>query len=97
MYAKEPTHRSESWRRAVASLRCVRCMREGNTQAAHANHRGKGLALKAPDCWTVPLCMDCHREFDQGRELTKVQKRELMDEWLILTIRELASRGLVKA
>ena len=96
-YLKEPQHRSEAWRKAVASLPCACCFREGQTQAAHANHRGKGMSLKAPDCWTVPLCIECHREFDQGRRWTKEEKRQLMDEWLILTIRSLASQGLVKA
>lgn len=53
--------------------------------------------MKAPDCWTVPLCVDCHREFDQGKSYTKQERRELMDEWIILTVLKLASEGLVKA
>ena len=96
-YLKTPTHRSEAWRRAVASLPCVCCKREGQTQAAHPNHRGKGMSIKAPDCWVVPLCVECHREFDQGSRWTKTEKRELMDEWLILTINDLATSGLVRA
>jgi len=97
MFAKSPTFRSEAWRRAVASLPCVCCMREGETQAAHPNHRGKGLAMKAPDCWCVPLCVECHRDFDQGTRWTKHEKRELMDAWIIETLLQLASKGLVKA
>lgn len=54
------------------------------------------MGIKAPDCWTFPLCPECHREFDQGSTWTKQEKRELADEWLILTIRDLAVRGLVK-
>lgn len=96
-FLKQATYRSEAWRRAVASLPCVCCKREGMTQAAHVNHRGKGMALKAPDCWTVPLCVECHREFDQGKRWSKQEKRELMDEWLILTINDLANEGLVRA
>lgn len=97
MYAKQPTFRSEAWRRAVASLPCVVCMREGPSQAAHPNHRGKGLSLKAPDSWCVPMCPPCHAEFDQGKSYTKQQRRELMDEWIIATIDKLAREGLVKA
>ena len=96
-YLKDPQHRSDEWLRAVASLPCACCFREGQTQAAHANHIGKGMALKAPDCWTVPLCVECHREFDQGKRWTKQEKRELMTAWLILTIRALASQGLIRA
>lgn len=95
MYAK--TFRSEAWRRAVASLPCVSCMREGETQAAHANHLGKGMGLKVSDAWTVPLCVACHAEFDQGKSYTKQSRRDMMDRWLILTIDRLASEGLVKA
>lgn len=94
-YLKTPIFRSEAWRRAVASLPCALCKREGETQAAHPNHIGKGLSLKAPDCWCVPLCAEHHREFDQGRQWTKEEKRELMNGWIIETINELATRKLV--
>jgi hypothetical protein len=97
MYAKQQTFRSEAWRRAVASLPCACCMREGMTQAAHPNHRNKGMGSKSDDCWCVPLCVECHREFDQGKRWSKQEKRELMDEWIVLTIRALAVNGLVKA
>jgi hypothetical protein len=48
MFAKSPQHRSEAWRRAVASLPCACCMREGATQAAHPNHRGELM-----DAWIL--------------------------------------------
>ena len=95
MFQKHQAYRSESWRRAVASLPCICCMREGETQAAHPNHRGKGAALKSHDCWVVPLCVSCHREFDQGKAWSKQQKRDMMDAWIIETIRQLAQSGLV--
>ena len=97
MFAKSPQHRSESWRKAVASLDCVCCKRPGPSQAAHANHRGKGMGMKVPDCYTVPLCPECHREFDQGLQWSKLEKRSMMDEWILLTLLDLASQGLVKA
>lgn len=96
MIPKCPTHRSEAWRRAVAALPCACCMREGWTQAAHPNHRGKGMSLKAPDCWTVPLCAECHAEFDQGRQWDKQTKRTMMDEWIILTVLALAAKGAIR-
>lgn len=96
-YLKQPTHRSEAWRRAVASMPCICCKTEGQTQAAHPNHRGKAMAHKADDCWCVPLCVTCHREFDQGKRWSKLEKRELMDTWIILTIRDLALSGAIKA
>lgn len=93
---KPVTFRSEAWRRAVASLPCVVCGREGATQAAHPNHIGKGMATKASDAWCVPLCVEHHAEFDQGRRWTKQEKRDLMAGWIVQTINELAVRGLVR-
>ena len=97
-FPKHQSFRSEAWRRAVASLPCACCFREGMTQAAHPNHRGgKELSIKADDCYCVPLCVECHRDFDQGTRWSKLEKRELMDAWIIETIRSLAINGLVKA
>lgn len=94
-YFKEPTHRSQAWLRAVASLPCVVCMKDGPSQAAHINHRGKGMAMKAPDVWTFPMCPACHAEFDQGKSYTKEERRELADTWVLMTILNLASQGKV--
>lgn len=96
MYPKQATYRSEAWRRAVASLPCVVCMREGESQAAHVNHIGKGMSMKAPDCWTWPACPACHAEFDQGKSYTKAQRRELAERWTLLTIHALAQAGKIK-
>lgn len=97
MFAKAPKHRSEAWRRAVASLPCIVCKRAGPSQCAHANHRGKGLSMRAPDCYSVPMCPACHTEFDQGRRWAKYEKHDLMDEWILLTVLDLAAQGLVRA
>ena len=92
---KVGAYRSEAWRRAVASLPCIYCGKENRTQAAHPNHIGKGALIKAPDCWCVPLCVEHHAEFDQGKRWTKAEKRELMDRWIVETIHLLAKQGLV--
>lgn len=96
-FLKDGTFRSEAWRRAVASLPCARCLKDGPSQCAHINHRGKSLGMKAPDCWSFPLCPECHRDFDQGTTLTKAEKHEFADTWVLLTIKALAVKGLVKA
>ena len=55
------------------------------------------MSLKVSDALTVPLCPECHSEFDQGRKWGKIEKREMFDSWLVLTIDRLAREGLVKA
>jgi hypothetical protein len=94
-YLKRPTFRSESWRRAVSELPCSMCLREGPSQAAHANHIGKGMGMKAPDCFVMPLCPDCHREFDQGHRFSREEKREMAERWVLLTIQRLAEDGRI--
>lgn len=92
---KQPTFRSDRWLRAVASLPCVLCYREDRTQAAHRNE-GKGMGIKTHDCWTAALCVECHHEIDQGKTMTRDEKRARMDVAILLTIKELATKGLVK-
>jgi hypothetical protein len=94
-YLKSPTYRSDKWLRAVASLPCVRCWREGATQAAHRNE-GKGLAIKTDDCLTAALCVDCHSMIDQGKGLAREERRQMMDKAILQTVVELARKGLVK-
>jgi hypothetical protein len=95
-YFKEPTHRSQAWLRAVASLPCVLCYREGMTQAAHRNE-GKSMGMKTHDCWTAALCVDCHAEIDSGKNLSREERRARMDVAILLTLKELANQGRIKA
>jgi hypothetical protein len=94
-YFKVPTYRSEKWLRAVSTLACVRCYREGMTQAAHRN-QSKGMSMKTDDCWTAALCVDCHRDIDSGKGLTREQRREMLDTYILLTIKQLANEGLLR-
>jgi ferredoxin len=94
-YLKEPIFRSERWLHAVASLECVRCEDDSGSQAAHAN-QGKGMGIKVDDCLSAALCQTCHREIDQGKDMTREQRREAMIDAIIKTWVRLARRGLVK-
>lgn len=88
------TYRSAHWLRAVADIECcVLCRRHG-VQAAHRNE-GKGIGLKADDCLTAALCPECHREIDQGKTMSRDERRATMDRAIVLTLRELVLRGVV--
>lgn len=93
-YAKQPTFRSEAWLRAVASLPCVQCGRT-DVQAAHRNE-GKALGKKTDDCLTAALCVACHSMIDQGAQLTRDMRRDMIDEAIIRTIVQLAREGLIR-
>jgi hypothetical protein len=50
---------------------CQYCQRQdGTIVAAHSNHQihGKGLGLKAHDCFVGYLCFACHNYVDQGKD-----------------------------
>lgn len=80
----------------VRSLPCVSCGRHGS-QAAHSNFakHGKGKSTKASDAATFPMCPDCHREFDQGGNLSKEQAERQTDEWINETHIQLIELGLL--
>ena len=82
----------------VASLPCQHCGLEGSTQAAHANWvwSGKGMGIKAHDCYTAALCVSCHRELDQGKDMSKQEREELWTNAWKKTVLELWKRDLIK-
>jgi hypothetical protein len=73
----------------------MRCFKEGETQAAHRN-QGKGMATKADDCFTAALCVSCHSMIDQGKDMTRAERREALDVAILMTVRALAMKGLIR-
>ena len=85
------TYRSQRWLKAVASLPCVICG-EQRTQAAHRNE-GKGMGIKVDDCLTAALCVECHSQIDQGKYLSRDERRQAMDRAILDTLVRLARNG----
>ena len=62
-------------------LPCQRCGSiDGTVCAAHSNQQrdGKGTGIKAHDYRVAALCHNCHFEIDNGKDMSKEQRR---DEW----------------
>lgn len=63
------------------------CAAADTVVPCHSNQQrhGKGMGHKADDRFTVPGCMHCHHELDQGHRLTKEQRRDIWErafaEW----------------
>jgi len=89
-------YRNPKLLKAVASLPCQECGKEG-TQAAHANWSwsGKGMGMKAHDMYVAALCPECHYILDQGKDLAKWEREEMWLRAWRKTIYELFERGLV--
>jgi hypothetical protein len=87
--------RSKTLRRLVASMACVHCGRQGATQAAHANLSdfGKGLSIKASDAALMALCITCHSELDQGRAMSKKERRDFQMEMISKTLVRAVEHG----
>lgn len=84
-------YRSSKWLQAVREIDCcVLCGRWG-VQAAHRNE-GKGMGLKVDDCLTAALCPECHARIDNGRDMSREERRAEMDRAIVLTLRELGRR-----
>lgn len=68
----------------IRQLPCCRCGASPPSQACHSNfsEHGKGRGIKASDEFTVALCWDCHRKFDQFTELNREQSRVQFVRWL---------------
>lgn len=91
-------YRSTKLLKAVSTLSCKHCGMDGMTQAAHANWGvyGKGMGMKAHDCFVAALCVDCHRELDQGKNLSADERQEMWEAAFRKTLVALFESGKVK-
>lgn len=94
MFQKHSYVRSKKLLKLVAGLDCQACGSGQMVQAAHTNWGGgKGRGIKADDNLVAALCLKCHFEVDQGKDLTK-DERQLM--WYLahtLTVAKLCEQG----
>lgn len=84
--------RSDKFRRLVASEDCACCGIGGPVQAAHRNE-GKGMGLKVSDALVAALCPSCHAELDQGKNLTREERRAMWDRAYVVTVQRLIESG----
>lgn len=83
------------WFAAVASLEsCVLCRAYG-VQVAHSN-QDRGIGQKSPPSCTAALCPECHHAIDNGKDLSKRERRQLMDRAIVLTHMQLAEAGKLR-
>ena len=63
IYPKPQTYRSKKYLDFIRSHPCYVCGRQDETVVAHHEAFGnKGVGMKAPDTYTIPLCVECHSE-----------------------------------
>lgn len=90
--------RSPALLRSAKDRPCVMCDSRGSTVACHANWSefGKGMGLRAEDCFVAFLCQSCHDIIDgrSGKMDRSAQKDLWIQAW-IKTISLLFREGIV--
>ena len=92
-------HRDKKLTQLARDQACVNCgANDGTTVWAHANGAefGKGMGIKAHDCYGMFLCSICHHQLDQGFAMTRDEKREFTYRNICKTHLKLWQEGLVK-
>lgn len=51
----------------------------GDVVAAHSNWHGKGMGIKCSDALVAFMCQTCHTDLDNGKTLSREQRKEM---WL---------------
>lgn len=75
----------------------VKCAGIKTVVPCHSNQgiHGKGGGLKAYDIYTVPGCMHCHHELDQGRRLSREQRADIWnrayERWISIRNKKMSS------
>ncbi|MFC0666771.1 hypothetical protein ACFSKY_22575 [Azotobacter chroococcum] len=92
---RQPVYRSSKWLAAVRKIEtCVICGAYG-VQAAHRNF-GKAMSQKTDDCLTAALCPSCHSAIDNGKDMTRDERRAILDKAICETLAQLARMGLIE-
>lgn len=87
--------KDKRWLKAVGQIEhCVLCGSNEMLQVAHRN-MNRGKALKAPDYETARLCRSCHFEIDSGKNLSKLERRELLHRAIVQTHSILIDREMI--
>ena len=71
---------------------CCNSANDGTVVAAHRNE-GKGMGMKASDAGIAFLCGKCHYEIDNGKSMSRKERRSAMDRAISLTLQWMIEDG----
>jgi len=92
---KSMTYRNSKLLSLAKGQSCVECgTDDGTIVSAHSNE-GKGMGLKASDATIMFLCYACHSGYDQGKIMSKDERREFAFRNNAKTLRRLLEKGLI--
>lgn len=77
---------------------CVMCgADDGTVVSAHSNlhEHGKSMASKADDSMIAWLCYRCHAEYDQGKSMSKDERRDFILTAICRTHMKMFKHGML--
>lgn len=89
------TASDKRWYAAVAGLETCSLCGQFGVQVAHQNF-GRGMGQKSKAHQTAALCPACHTDIDNGRDLSQLERRELMERALNNTKDRLIESGRLR-
>jgi hypothetical protein len=87
-----PNYRNKKLLELCRELPCQVCGRNNGTVVAAHRNEGKGIGLKVSDALVASLCFECHSEMDNGKTLTKEERRDMWNRAYINTIQQFIER-----
>ena len=91
--------RSRLLRRLASGKACVMCgIQDGTIVLAHSNllEHGKGFSQKSSDLMGAWLCAECHYEYDQGKNMSKAEKRDFILTAICRTIMQISKEEIIQ-
>lgn len=86
-------YRNRKLLEAMRDYPCANCGRiDGTVCAAHRNE-GKGMGMKVSDALVAPLCSQCHTELDNGKHLTREERRDMWNRAYVKGIQQMIEAG----
>ena len=85
-------YRSKKLLELCRQLPCQVCGKNNGTVVAAHRNEGKGMGLKVSDALVCSMCFECHSEMDNGKSLTKDERRDMWNRAFISTMKEFIER-----
>jgi CRISPR/Cas system-associated protein Cas10 (large subunit of type III CRISPR-Cas system) len=79
----------------LRELPCQHCGIESETVCAAHRNEGKGMGIKVSDSLCAALCIECHVKLDNGKELTKEERRDMWNRAYIKTMQYLFEHDMI--
>lgn len=89
-------YRSKKLLEALREIPCMHCGADDGTVCAAHRNEGKGMGLKNSDALVAALCHQCHFELDNGKELTKEDRRQMWNKAYINTMQFMIETGRLR-